>query len=240
MNRHQKAGFTLIELLVVISIISLLVAMLLPALAGARFRARAIACASNVRQQGIAILGYANDQADSAYPLNETRFRNYWMIRISPYLGYTGTTQLSGFKTVDNQLYAASGHVRAVDNVVPGLLCPETKDWGPNLYYTRSYGMNLLLTNGRPDLAPKHFLNLEKRTLDTTRAPHSRVALAGDSYIYNPTSWADWTASITSTVRPKNHNGKLNLLFVDGHVQLLAPGDRSDLYYKDSNTPDGW
>jgi prepilin-type N-terminal cleavage/methylation domain-containing protein/prepilin-type processing-associated H-X9-DG protein len=54
-------GFTLIELLVVISIVSLLISILLPALAGARKAARTIACANNTRSQVTAVLSYAAD-----------------------------------------------------------------------------------------------------------------------------------------------------------------------------------
>lgn len=56
-----KCGFTLIELLVVISIISLLIALLLPALKGARDAARKTLCMSNMRQYGISSLFYDND-----------------------------------------------------------------------------------------------------------------------------------------------------------------------------------
>ena len=61
MSRMSKRGFTLIELLVVMVIIALLVGLLLPALGRAREEARKTQCRSNLRQIGLAVNIYAND-----------------------------------------------------------------------------------------------------------------------------------------------------------------------------------
>ena len=58
-------SFTLIELLVVIAIISILAAMLLPTLAGAKEQARRTACQSGLRQLGMAVAMYAGDNKDN-------------------------------------------------------------------------------------------------------------------------------------------------------------------------------
>jgi len=60
-RRRPRPGFTLIELLVVIAIIAILAALMLPALAGAKERARRVACKNAMRQFALATHMYADD-----------------------------------------------------------------------------------------------------------------------------------------------------------------------------------
>ena len=77
---EYPGGFTLIELLVVISLIALLVAVLLPALNGARKQAKSVVCQSRLRQWATILASYAQDN-DGRFPCNLSGNAGAWLLR---------------------------------------------------------------------------------------------------------------------------------------------------------------
>lgn len=93
-DRRRERAFTLIELLVVIAIIAILAAMLLPALASAKEKAKRAACKSNMRQCLLAIHMYGHEAQDKV-PTARENADQWHAIRISS-VTWTNLVQYSG------------------------------------------------------------------------------------------------------------------------------------------------
>ncbi len=132
----RTKGFTLIELLVVIAIIGVLIALLLPAVQKVREAANRMACASNLKQIGLAFHNYEN--VYGAFPCAYDAIHNpprghAWGTYLLPYL-----EQENLYKKYDfEQLIAAPGNLAVIQTPLKIMQCPSSPN--PNRTYTYNY-----------------------------------------------------------------------------------------------------
>lgn len=203
--RQLKHLFTLIELLVVISIISLLISILLPALSKARQSAFSIKCSVNLRQMYLANISYAND------------FDGYiWPGQISStaaiHFGITSTL-LKRWPYYTN-LYLGIKKP-AWDRYSQATLCPA-HDIQTNGGVWTSYTMNYLTgAQASPQslLSVGNFNGPAQNFLDFRKA--SECFFLVDSATHGNIPQGHITDPIDITMR---HQQSANMLFVDGHV----------------------
>jgi prepilin-type N-terminal cleavage/methylation domain-containing protein/prepilin-type processing-associated H-X9-DG protein len=193
-----RLGFTLIELLVVIAIIALLAAMLLPSLSRAKESARASQCSSNMRQLGLAVRIYCDENGDEFPRSQHSAFANGvmpWERSVAAYLGSSAVLWTN--------LLTGVYHCGA-DN--------KKRPW--------SYGMNVYYELGLDDDydgKPQTW-----RRVSQVPRPVATVLYAENNSAADHIMPHFWTApSDAEDVDSNRHRGKANYAFADGHSQLL-------------------
>ena len=231
-TQHRR-GFTLIELLVVIAIIAILAAILFPVFQKVRENARRTACASNLRQIGLAYLQY-NQDYDELTPINNH-------VKIAG-AGIGGPTNPSG--TLDQDYYVI---LQPFVKNVGVFYCPDRNEWplkknGRPQYEDGINPVSMCLGYGydqgwvsdggyglvgpdQPDPNGKTGSYRPGRSIASIVSPADCVAFGdtNDTPSYSVTS-----DNILSTLgnnpstKSLRHDGRYNMCFVDGHVKSMV------------------
>jgi prepilin-type N-terminal cleavage/methylation domain-containing protein len=244
----RRRAFTLIELMVVVTIITMLIALLIPGLRIAGQTARAVSCASNQRQLSAAMIGYVADSLGVTMPFDGVT--HYWHLQLGVYLGAPNYEQHPDNRT-DHSLMKV-------------LLCPSTKFQDPafnfgnadtawNWMYggSGSYGMNLWLINIYPDYYPGIFASDKDKFY-----PRYVGATPAMTPLFTDSNWVgswpedqDYVGDLYTgwgrhekrffmgRVCVDRHSMAVNSSFVDGSVRRIPLGELWSLKWHQTFSP---